>query len=222
MSRLFVITIGFDEKFPLRAVVRRGISPGDRVLLLTAHPIDERNQKAISMFKRMLNNLVENVKIEVLEVPVEDLPKAVKKIRSKVNELKTAQIELNLSGGMRALFLEVLLALVSMPIISDVPIEVELEDGRAVITAWLSWFRAPIPSYEDLIIMRAISEKGFTTLDELVDHFTEDIEGVQIVKYPRSTLHRKLSKLVKAGLVSISRKGRKAYYQLTKLGEMHI
>lgn len=213
MSKLLILTIGFDEKFPLRAVMRRGISKGDVILLITATPIEERVKKAINMFKRMVLNIAEDVKISVLEVPVENLVKSVRLIRKEVERIGVRRIEVNLSGGMRILIIATLLALSPFTNSLDIPIEMELEDGRAITEVKLKWFKVPTPGYEDVKIMKAVETLGITTLDTLIKHLTA---------YPRSTLHRKLVKLVEMGFLIAERRGKRVYYKLSELGMMYI
>lgn len=220
MKKLLILTIGFDEKFPLRAVMRRGVSPGDVVLLVTASPIEERVKKAINMFRRMMLNVAKDVDIQILELPVENPVESIRLIRRKVDEVKADKVELNLSGGMRILLLEVLLAL--SPLRLDIPVEMELENGRAIVEIDLKWFRATAPNYEEMEIMKAVKERQPATLDMLVKYFTIKENETKYMKYPRSTLHRKLSKLVNAGFLEVERRGRKVYYKLSRLGATYV
>ncbi|MEM4649771.1 MAG: CRISPR locus-related DNA-binding protein, partial [Candidatus Bathyarchaeia archaeon] len=60
---IIVITLGFDEKFALRAITRRGLKPEDEIIIVTSKPSDERTEKAFQNFTTILKKVFLNPKI---------------------------------------------------------------------------------------------------------------------------------------------------------------
>ncbi len=136
MVKVVVLTLGFEEKFAVRMLVRRGLEPEDKVLLITG-PIVEKTRKAISHLREFLRYF-EGVELEVFEVKeVYDFVDACSKIISKFMELarKYDEVYVNLSGGMRALILETYTAYLLLPrnLTSKIKVELDTEDSKAVV-----------------------------------------------------------------------------------------
>jgi len=136
MAKVVLLTLGFEEKFAVRALVRRGLEVGDLVVLITG-PIIDKVAKAINYVREFLKYF-EGVDIEVFEVTeVHKFTQAVPKIKELVKELlsKYDLVIVNLSGGMRVLIIEVLIAIMLLPkeLKSRVIIELDTEDSKATV-----------------------------------------------------------------------------------------
>ena len=136
MSKAVVATLGFEEKFAVRALVRRGLEPGDKVVLVTG-PVIDKVAKAINYLREFLRYF-EGVGVEVFEVSeIHNFTEAISKIKDLFRMLleKYDYVIVNLSGGMRALIIEVLTAIVLLPkeLKDRMVIELDTEDGKATI-----------------------------------------------------------------------------------------
>jgi len=136
MSKAVVATLGFEEKFAVRALVRRGLEPGDKVVLVTG-PVIDKVAKAINYLREFLRYF-EGVGVEVFEVSeIHNFTEAISKIKDLFRMLleKYDYVIVNLSGGMRALIIEVLTAIVLLPkeLKDRIVIELDTEDGKATI-----------------------------------------------------------------------------------------
>ncbi|MEM3871807.1 MAG: CRISPR-associated CARF protein Csa3 [Nitrososphaeria archaeon] len=198
---ILVITLGFDEKFALRSVARRGLRSDDEVLIILPKPVDERAEKAYVHFSEILSKMFQNLKIIRFEVDcrnfLDSLVELVKVFREKMGE----KFVFCLSGGFRALILEVLLAANFLGLDGDV--EVEFEDSSSVISFPLRWCKNVVLDDVGKRILVGVRD-GVDTVSGLV-RFT----GLSKV-----TVWRKVRTLESGGF--LERRGK--VYALTGLG----
>lgn len=198
---ILVITLGFDEKFALRSVARRGLRSDDEVLIILPKPVDERAEKAYVHFSEILSKMFQNLKIIRFEVDcrnfLDSLVELVKVFREKMGE----KFVFCLSGGFRALILEVLLAANFLGLDGDV--EVEFEDSSSVISFPLRWCKNVVLDDVGKRILVGVRD-GVDTVSGLV-RFT----GLSKV-----TVWRKVRALESGGF--LERRGK--VYALTGLG----
>ncbi|OYT47987.1 MAG: hypothetical protein B6U85_03915 [Desulfurococcales archaeon ex4484_42] len=136
MAKVVLLTLGFEEKFAVRALVRRGLEVGDLVVLITG-PIIDKVAKAINYVKEFLKYF-EGIDIQVFEVSeVHEFTQAISKIKGLIKELldKYEYMIINLSNGMRALVVEVLMATTLLPreLKERIIVELDTEDGKAIV-----------------------------------------------------------------------------------------
>ncbi len=136
MAKAVAVTLGFEEKFAVRALVRKGLEPGDYVVIITG-PVMDKVAKAVDYVRGFLKYF-EGVDMDVFEVAeVHEFTKAVPKIKELMVRLlrKYDYVIANLSGGMRALIIEVLAAVALLPreLKSRVLVELDTEDGKATV-----------------------------------------------------------------------------------------
>ena len=137
MAKVVVLlTLGFEEKFAVRALVRRGLEVGDLVVLVT-DPIIDKVAKVINYVKEFLKYF-EGIDIQVFEVSeVHEFTQAISKIKGLIKELldKYEYMIINLSSGMRALVVEVLMATTLLPkeLKERIIVELDTEDGKAIV-----------------------------------------------------------------------------------------
>lgn len=209
-----VSTIGFDEKFAIRAIIRH-ISEISRCVFITATDSDPRVSKAISNINHFIDSYLANTdkKIErqLIEVDVREPYNAISVLRREIFEKFGGTYILNTSGGMRAL---VVVTLASF-IISGARgvIETELENFLGTITINPEIFHIGILSDNKASIVRAIAEHE----NERVTY--RDI--INKLRIPRATLFRELKQLKSMGLIRVERVGTESHYYLTDLGRAY-
>lgn len=200
----YVITLGFDEKFALRALTRRGLKNSDEVLVIIPTPIDNRAETAYRQLSDILVRIFQYNRITRLEVNprnfLECLIDIIKVFVTRSNE----KFVLVLSGGFRALILEVLMAASMLGL--DAEIELDLEDYSSTLIFPLRWFTPLKLEEEDIEILRYIN--NLTTLSKLSKE----------LRYSKSTIWRRVKKLEEQGIVKYSE--RKVY--LTELGRIAL
>jgi CRISPR-associated protein Csa3 len=205
--KLLGLTIGFDERFAIRALMRAGIGGGDRVLVFVAEPMEERAERCLKLFREFVSKYVEDVNLKIVEVKVGDFSSAVLRMKRALEDfVKGAdEVVLNLSGGMRALILEALSAAVLLEL--DLTVEVELENLRGLIAFPLRLLGAESLSREEIRILSVLVEAG----GEL------DLSEVsEMSSMPRSSVHKRLRRLVERGLVEAKRVGRRMLYSVRR------
>ncbi len=219
---ILVATVGFDEKFIIRTIIRhsRDLS---KIYLVTAEPIDSRAEKALLTIKQFVetilrsyekedlnNEIKRDLEVYVYRVNISDFYNSVALIRENCFSSSEAEYVVNLSGGMRALILATLAAF----LISNVKgvVEVELENFTDVITIDPRLFKIVfLDEYKRKIIKSIHNRKETTYKDILKD------TGI-----PRATLFRNLKELREQGLITFNRVGRESYYRLTDLGKAFV
>lgn len=135
MKRLIIATIGFEEKFMIRAITRHGLDKGDHILLITG-PSTEKSMNAINLIKGFVTKYYgKDVSLSIKEVPISDFYTSVLTIKQSIIERakELTNVIVNLSGGMRVLIIATLLAL-AMLNLKNVLIEIETEDSSSIIT----------------------------------------------------------------------------------------
>jgi CRISPR-associated protein Csa3 len=216
VSRVIILTLGFDEKFAIRALMRTAPLKDDEVMIIIPTQKNERAEKALTSLKKFCE-IIESIMFEVVEVPVNEPELAIATIYKVLSRKLRSEkrLQLNLSGGMRALILETLAAtLAAASHIPDIKIEVELENLSGVAEFKLDHFRlSPLGSL-DLNILASIKKLEDVHMYATLDMITSE------TKMPRSTVYRRLLTLTKRGYVKLEKQGRKILYLLTDLGRM--
>jgi len=136
---IFAITLGFDEKFALRAVARRGLRTGDEVLVILPRPVDERAERAYQHFSEILYRMFQNLKIDRYDIDSRNFMESLIELIRIFNQRRSEKFILSLSGGFRALIVEVLLAANMLDL--DGEVEIEFEDSSSTISFPLKWNR---------------------------------------------------------------------------------
>ncbi|MEM4889385.1 MAG: CRISPR-associated CARF protein Csa3, partial [Thermosphaera sp.] len=132
---ILIFTLGFDEKFALRTIFRRGIKVGDKIIVVMPEKNDPRAEKAYLMLQQIISNSIPGIPIEKITIPSQDFPRAVSLLRKIALSLlrKNGKIVLGLSGGQRIIILQLLAAFLSVGA-REVEIEIESEDSSIVAT----------------------------------------------------------------------------------------
>jgi CRISPR-associated protein Csa3 len=207
VARILVTTIGFDEKFVVRALIRY-LDSIDRFIGILSTPVEQRALQAVSNVKGFIDKYVvdsgKRLAYEFIEIEVKDPYEAIAKLR----RIFTPNVEyiVNLSGGMRALTIVTFIAFIMSRARGEVEIELENLQGRIsidprIITA------GPLSSDEEKIV-NTIKKLGRATYRDIMKE-----TGI-----PRATLFKHLSSLRSRGVIDQQREGRNTYYLLTNIG----
>lgn len=217
-GRAIIVTLGFDEKFVIRAIMRNAPLKEDKVIVFVPSFKDERAERALSSLKEFCARIGE-LRLEEQEVPVTDVEMAIAKVHRVLSRelMEGRKLCFNLSGGMRVLILEVLAAaLTALRNMPETKIEVELENLTGRVEFTLNHFMLSQPSVPEKDILSCIAkleEEGrVATLDTLVLMLGE----------PRTTLYRRLLDMAKKGYVKVEKLGRSMIFALTGIGRIFL
>lgn len=209
MKTTLIATLGFDEKFCYRAILRHGIKEGDEIILITAEKV-ERVEKAYEWIKRLIQtSFSEKVRVQLFEVNIEDVERAIREVVDIVKGVE-GRVIVNLSGGMRALVVIVLLA--CMIASMDAKIEIEKEDFSAVVdfqSNLIKLVKSP-PTAIELEILKLI-DGGSKSVQEIAKRLEKD----------ESTVRRYLTELEKSGLIT-AEKRKPLIVRLTSLARLFL
>lgn len=192
-----MLTLGFDERFCYRAILRHGVSEGDRIVLFTGRVV-ERVRRAYDWIRTFLKASYPNVETMLIELDVYDIEGSLRKVLEVLRELNSYRLVVNLSGGMRVLSIIVLFALV-LSGIGDLELEIELEDFSGVVeipnTLLLLPSIKPLITREKLDILRLIAEGK------------EDVRSIaESIGKDESTVRRHLAFFERYGLVEVKKR----------------
>jgi len=196
MKTALILTLGFDEKFCYRAILRHGIKEGDKIILITAGLV-EKVKKAYEWIKAFVERSYD-VEVRLIQIDVKDFTKAIREVMHILDEFKGYNLIVNLSGGMRALAVIMLLALMIKPI-RNVKLEIELEDFSGLIE---------IPQH-----LLRIHEIKQNLTDEKIEILKLIAQGLKDVKSLSKALkkdvrpiRRHISNLEELGLVEVEKR----------------
>jgi len=212
--RLFVVTLGFDVKLVVRQLISRySVKENDTVIVVTAKAFDqfslERLKAALDDVEKILDYA--GIKPKVIHVDPTDVVGTIYEVgKTLINAIagNPTEIVLILSGGMRVLVIEVLLAaLLTLPkdLLGKSRISIELENLSGYVEIPLMLFTGLDIDEEDVRLMNAISRLG--------DAPSQLITTLGI---PKSTVYRRIRKFMDSSLV-VRGRGR---YSLTQWGEL--
>jgi len=196
MKTALILTLGFDEKFCYRAILRHGIKEGDKIILLTAGLVD-RVKKAYEWIKTFVERSYD-VEVRLVQIDVKDFIKAIRDVMNTLDEFKDYNLIVNLSGGMRALAITVLLALM-IKSMRNVRLEIELEDFSGLIEIPQNLLRI----HE---IRQNLTEEKIEIL-KLIAQGLRDVKSLsKTLKRDVSTIRRHISSLEELGLIVVERR----------------
>ncbi|MEM1560171.1 MAG: CRISPR-associated CARF protein Csa3 [Ignisphaera sp.] len=196
-ERLFICSLGFDERFVVRCLVRHHFGEGDIVRLITVEPLEERVEGAYRRVEELVNRL--GGSIELITVNCTDMDIAISQVIEIIKNLDRDTI-VNLSGGMRILICLILLALTIVQPKAVVKVELETEDLRRTIEIPLELLK--LPSFNiggtKLKIAKVISCRANITISELAVDIGKD----------KSLVSRHIKAMEKVNLIHTERRGK--------------
>ncbi len=190
---IITYTFGFDERFAFRSLLRRGLGGSDKVaVLVPSNRPDEKSENALSSLDNFVKRYVNGEGVMRYEIEIDDFYLAVTIIAGLFRSWAERPIILNLSGGMRLLIVETLVAAVYCGI--PIKVEMETEDGKTYTE-----FETP-----DLLPVR---------LDELDIEILKTLSNVKLtlkflaeaLQVAKPTAWRHVKKLQELGLVELER-----------------
>ena len=201
MNRVLIITLGFDEKFAIRAITMHGLSKGDKIVLLTG-PLVERTEKAASYVREFLNKYYPwEAEVELVVLPIEDFYETTSKVVELLKKFsRVREIVVNLSGGMRIVILALFTATLFLGL-ENLKVEAEAEDSSTYITMDPKPLKSLI-SMEELgvekkeVLRVLASETKRVSVVELAAKFGRDV----------STIRRHVNSLEEKGLLIVRKR----------------
>jgi CRISPR locus-related DNA-binding protein len=126
-------------------------------ILLSPEKRDERSKEAINEVKGFVSRFVPGVNVYDIQVPVYDPVEAIAFLAKRINsEAKEGRrLIVNLSGGMRILVTEVLLALTLLRI-SDLDLEIRTED-KVDLSIPKVWMQYPDFSNREVMVLSMLA-----------------------------------------------------------------
>jgi len=214
---LVVFPVGFDEKFIVRALMRRredvdGLIGGDKLIavLPEGYRDEQRTLNALNAIESIVGPIVGEENIVHLEVPsTGDGMVATIKRNVEDNLTRDRVVLAVLSGGMRPLVVGTLLALMSLKS-TRVIVESDFENLSGYISLELGSFLAPPSRRWVMILCGLMKGKSVRTIAEEL--------GVS-----PATISNELKKMANYYLVKSERPdGRAPRYQITRAGRTYI
>ncbi|MEM2293806.1 MAG: CRISPR-associated CARF protein Csa3 [Nitrososphaerota archaeon] len=206
----FIATIGWTEWPIASAVIKHGLSSGDRVILLCPEKRDERAREALSDVKGFVSKFTQGVEVVDIPVPVHNPVEAVVMLAKMMkNEAeKGRRLIVNLSGGMRILVIEVLLALTLLRV-DDLELEIRTEDkvDLSIPRLWRCYHDL---TREESMVLEALARGERVSLSEVSKRIKASI----------ATTHRILKRMEGDGLISSKKSGKEKLMELTSKGRV--
>ena len=207
----FICTLGFDEKFILRFMVRHKVGENDIFIIIV--PEDYKsNEKSFNTYKSVIDFLqtilpsqnIHTITTNIYGDPIEEI----RKISTKILDLISATniVHAALSGGMRVLVIEVLLSLIFLSLNNplNIFVEVDFENlrGRTVFPLTPLLLRK---NRRYILILKRIEELKDSRIKILA----------QNTGLSPATISRELSSIRNLGLIDHENR-------LTKLGKAYL
>ena len=208
VRKILVATVGFDEKFTIRAIMKHQDDIESFIGVLS-EPVEQRAMQAANNIKMFIENYLidkgRHIKYGFEEVDPSNPYTAISNLR-KLFKPEYEYI-LNLSGGMRALIVETLTAFILSRARGAIEIELENFTGKITIDPKI-YTAGPLSSDEEKIV-NAIKKLEKATYKDIVRE-----TGI-----PRATVFKHLSTLRNRGIITYQREGKTTYYILTDIGK---
>jgi CRISPR locus-related DNA-binding protein len=216
MPKLFVIPVGFQAEYHIRALIDVQAKPSDLDVILALMPAEtseearDRTQKAFEtlrgIFKVKVNSLVVNI-----SKPEDAIPQIISSVLKLVREVNADEVVFMVSGGVRAIGMYMLMAnllLNKVSLKSRFYVIAENLNTLIELTDLLKPISTVDLSETKLMLLKELEGGGCLKASDLSDRVNLD----------SSTINRHLSDLEDNGLVKRGSRGR--CYGITRLGLM--
>ncbi|MEM2741989.1 MAG: CRISPR-associated CARF protein Csa3 [Nitrososphaeria archaeon] len=211
--KVLVLTLGFDERFAIRSILRTGLSSGDVVVVFTAEPIVEKVEKALQILMDFVKKYFEGVGLNVVSVPTKDFELSVSMIGEQIKKFKSLDynVILNLSGGMRSLIIELLAAAILTGLKGKV--EVELENLEGYLSFPIETFRIQTPLKDEYrSILEAVMRNEGINISKLSEK----------LNMAKSSLHKIVKKLIEMGLIEYEKIGKEYHLKTREIAKIFM
>lgn len=220
--KLIAVTVGFDEKLPIRSLLRVGIDVGDVVLLIYSKTGGEFEVKKVESAVKVLKEILSKSGVKVVDVVVSgmDFYRDIEEILKVFGEHPAEEIVALLVGGMRLTIFEVLVAALLRHRISGVSTRFHLmrEDGMYEVSIPVEVFNV-LPPPKAGVALKVLSVTGAMERRELVEAIARGTGVSESMAYKliKSLAERSLV-VVKGDVVRLTELGR-LVYEATKRGD---
>ncbi|MGC9203257.1 MAG: CRISPR-associated CARF protein Csa3 [Thermoproteota archaeon] len=210
--KTLIVTLGWVECSIVSAILRHGLSRGDKIVLLLPEKKDEKSRKAIEEVRDFVSKYVPTVSVSEIIVPIYNPTEAISTLVKAITEEVKQKRELivNLSGGMRTLILETLLALTMLKV-ETLTLELQTED-KVDLQLPKTWEAPHILSSREIRIFKTMGDKGLLSLSHLA----------KTLKLPIATVHRLVERFENKGFVVSKRVGKERAIELTEKGRIML
>ena len=194
---VYIATLGYDEKFIVRFLLRRMIKGSDKILLIAPKGFreDEKAFNAYTNIKALIQSTVNALDIYEIDYSSRDSTNEINKLKKFLETYAMGEEEIwvCLSGGMRIIIIYTLLAMKRMAM--DTPkriwIEVDFENLTGSVVFPLTSFILPKDNRIISILNILEDTRGKTSLRKI-----SGMTGISL-----ATVHRLVKKMKYMGLV---------------------
>lgn len=208
--KVFIATIGWTEWPAASAIIAHGLSRGDRIILLTPAKRDERSKAAVEEISNFVSKFVPSVEVSEIQIPIHNPVEAISIIAKLIKKetKRGGKIIVNLSGGMRALVIETMLALTLIQT-NNIAVELRTED-KVDIQIPRVWGSLAGLSLKEEQALKVVGERAAPSLGDLAGELKVSI----------ATAHRLLRRLEGLGAMASRKVGRERRIELTQVGRI--
>ncbi|MEM1986667.1 MAG: CRISPR-associated CARF protein Csa3 [Nitrososphaeria archaeon] len=207
--KTFIATIGWTEWPIASAIIKHGLSKDDRIMLLSPEKRDDRSRAAVNEVKNFVAKFVPLVEVAEVTVPVHSPAEAIPCIAKLISEEgKDRDLIVNLSGGMRILVIETLLALTLIHVESLV-LELQTED-KVDVQLPILWTPTEDLLPEARKALKVLGEQEAVSLSNLASK----------LKLSVATAYRLLKSLERNSIVSSKKVRKERIIELTTKGRI--
>ncbi len=217
MSKLVLVTVGFDVNLVLRSLLKAGLSNNDAVLLVYSRSGGEYEQRKVDEAVKALKTLLSGVRVEHHDAVVSgtDFVGDVITILKSLRKYTRGVIVASLVGGMRIVIIETIVALSLYKKFVNTNVEIIVhamrEDGVYEVLVPLVALNPPELSPRELTVLGEIRERfEGRSRNEIANTLPKEM-GVT-----ESMVYKILENLEEKGLI----KFRNSIVELTLLGKL--
>jgi CRISPR locus-related DNA-binding protein len=205
--RTFIATIGWTEWPVTSALLKYGLSKGDRIILLFPEKRDERSRAVVNDVRSFVSKFAPGVEVSEVPVAVHDPAVAIAELTRLISR-ERGELIVNLSGGMRALVIETMLALTLLRV-RDLTVELRTEDKVDIqIPRIWGTFMGLSPKEEG--VLKVMGERAPLSLSDLA----------AALKVSMAKAHRLSEHLERLGAITSKRVGKERRMELTPMGRI--
>lgn len=204
---LMIATLGFDEKFIVRELLRRGIDENTKLLILTSGK-EEKTEEAYNAIIKLSKTIPFQVDRKDFDItdPYKVILEIKDLIKQTVSEGKFEKMIFNISGGQRMLIFCLICAIINLGI-----------KGELVIQSESGTFFATFPS--NILLNDNLDEvdRNILKVINIKGKASSKVISAEL-NVPQVTIWRRIKRLKELGLVEY--KSRK--YFLTEIGKVRV
>lgn len=213
--RLLVVTVGFDERLPLRGLLKVGLSSDDVVLLVYSKTGGEFEVKKVEKAVEALKDIISKAGARVVDLVVSgsDFYSDVVAILDALRRYNAGEVIAVLAGGMRILVFEVLAALLLRYRVAGVRsrVYVAREDGLYDVVLPVDLFYVSLSGKEDAVLKK-LFELGESRRSQLVNTISRELGLSESMVYKVvKSLARKGLVIAEDNSIKLTELGRLAY-----------